>query len=357
MTGRSRGESVASLSSDVGGRSSLALSTNEIINDIRSAQQRLLSPRRVSARVFSRELRSGTPSSRGSPSPVPRSPTSNGGPSGTDSGTSATRFWWPVPLDSTLRIGDAISPTVGFSPTHALPDLGPALGELSMASETTTITPLNEKLFFGIGSRVKTGAEIEAIVNDPVSSEEISLDTTWSSHEPFRFAVEFWGITNLGEKQRAYSTTQFYAGSYFNIYVQTIKKKDKGVQLGIYLHRQSMLEPLPVPSTPLPQSAITSNDWNASTPAVGSLSGRLGSDDLAMHRTMSFTPVGSPPASASPGDNADDALASMSARRDGASKRAIDAPHSPYRDPRNVSRVYFSISCASALGTALTRFR
>ena len=47
-----------------------------------------------------------------------------------------------------------------------------------------------------------------------------------------------------------YSTTHFYAGSWFNVYVQTIRKKDKGIQLGIYLHRQHPGEPFPEPSTP-----------------------------------------------------------------------------------------------------------
>jgi hypothetical protein len=121
-----------------------------------------------------------------------------------------------VPTDSTLRIGDAISPTNGYSPSHTLPDLGPQLGNLSVlstesATSGTDRVPLNEKIFFGIGPRVKTGREIEAMWKDEYASQ-VKADAMWSSHEPFRFAVEFWGVAGLGEKQRAYSTTQFYAG-------------------------------------------------------------------------------------------------------------------------------------------------
>ena len=43
-------------------------------------------------------------------------------------------------------------------------------------------------------------------------SNDVKDDAMWSKYEPFRFAVEFWGVDQLGEKERAYSATQFYAG-------------------------------------------------------------------------------------------------------------------------------------------------
>jgi hypothetical protein len=35
-----------------------------------------------------------------------------------------------------------------------------------------------------------------------------------------RFSVEFWDVDKLAEKARLYSATHFYAGSYFNVYVE-----------------------------------------------------------------------------------------------------------------------------------------
>lgn len=62
---------------------------------------------------------------------------------------------------------------------------------------------------------------------------------------------------------------------------------------------------------------------------------------LGLYRTMSTSPptTGSPPMGTSP-------LPEMGSDRD----------HGNYLDPRRVTKAYFSISCASALGTALVRF-
>ncbi|CDS00050.1 hypothetical protein [Sporisorium scitamineum] len=86
-------------------------------------------------------------------------------------------------------------------------------------------------------------ADAESIDSSGVSPER------WSGYEPMRVGVEFFGIDKLQEKQRLYSPTFFYAGSVWNLYIQVVKKV-KGIQLGIYLHRQSLMEQLPPPSAP-----------------------------------------------------------------------------------------------------------
>ncbi len=80
----------------------------------------------------------------------------------------------------------------------------------------------------------------------------------WSGYEPMRVGVEFFGIDKLQEKQRLYSPTFFYAGSVWNLYIQVVKKA-KGIQLGIYLHRQSLTEQLPPPSAPTPEEGETTS--------------------------------------------------------------------------------------------------
>ncbi|PWN40345.1 hypothetical protein IE81DRAFT_325639 [Ceraceosorus guamensis] len=78
---------------------------------------------------------------------------------------------------------------------------------------------------------------------------DAALKSRWTGYEPMRLGVEFYGVDKLAEKQRLYSPTFFYAGSIWNLYCQTLRKP-KGLQLGVYLHRQSPSEPLPPASQP-----------------------------------------------------------------------------------------------------------
>ncbi|OAC99956.1 hypothetical protein MUCCIDRAFT_113404 [Mucor lusitanicus CBS 277.49] len=63
----------------------------------------------------------------------------------------------------------------------------------------------------------------------------------YSIYPPFRFSVEFADVTSLKHGMRVYSDTVFYAGSNWNMYIQKTRSQRKGVlQLGVYLHRQSV---------------------------------------------------------------------------------------------------------------------
>ena len=59
---------------------------------------------------------------------------------------------------------------------------------------------------------------------------------SYSLFPPFRFAVAFPNPRSLKEKKRVYSRTVWYAGSYWNVYIQKIETS-KNTQLGVYLHR------------------------------------------------------------------------------------------------------------------------
>ena len=58
----------------------------------------------------------------------------------------------------------------------------------------------------------------------------------YSHFPPFRFAAEFPNPRMLKEKKRVYSQTVFYLGSFWNVYVQRVRR-GKNPQLGVYLHR------------------------------------------------------------------------------------------------------------------------
>ncbi|EEB07966.2 hypothetical protein SJAG_03093 [Schizosaccharomyces japonicus yFS275] len=62
-----------------------------------------------------------------------------------------------------------------------------------------------------------------------------------SKFPPFRFSVEFHDIDLLRMNKRVYSQTVYYAGSYWNVYIEKVrsKKNSKLRQLGVYLHRAS----------------------------------------------------------------------------------------------------------------------
>lgn len=297
-----------------------------------------------------------------------------------DSPSLAGGTYHPIPIDDTHRLGaggqlflaalaTATTPLPGMP---GIPDLGPEVDSYSVEGARPAKfrpPPQGEKTAFGLLRGCKTTSEL--LEEHALSLNGLSLrDTTslrWTKAEPYRFSVEFWGVDKLAEKERAYSATHFYAGSWFNVYVQTIRKKDKGTQLGIYLHRQNPAEAFPPVSAPVsttktvktaiepPASAVTLGESTGSSSALGlnTLAG-----GTRMYRTMSTPPV----SIASPPDTTrgltSPTLGSMSGTSPSTdrTKDRDDTASAPYKDPRRLTRAYFSISCASALGTALIRF-
>lgn len=83
----------------------------------------------------------------------------------------------------------------------------------------------------------------------------------YSIYPPFRFSVEFSDVTSLKYGMRVYSDTVFYAGSNWNMYIQKTRSQRKGaLQLGVYLHRQSVSQnPNQCPHTSSPSSAEENN--------------------------------------------------------------------------------------------------
>jgi hypothetical protein len=244
-----------------------------------------------------------------------------------------------VPSDSSSRIG---SSAVEAASMDQLFDNAPNSRERKTARLITS-----EATFFGLAPDVSTG---ETISDDDVA-------TRWSPYPPLRFGVEFWDVDALEEKDRLHSQTVWYAGSLYNVYVQVVRKK--GVQLGVYLHRQSTVETIPStsiprymaptmtyqrihsrgPSLPIQQpyfaSASAPSISRPRTPVRGSLPGSLplATASSIGVSTSESTKVGSSLARAS-----------------------VGAPSQPYRDSRPAVSAYFTIACHSATGSALTRF-
>ncbi|WVQ97260.1 hypothetical protein IAU59_004371 [Kwoniella sp. CBS 9459] len=312
--------------------------------------------------------------------------------------TSPQAIYHPVPTDETHRIGASglLSMTSSLSPSapggattssvtssangisiQGVPDFGPDLLDPNdpphiNKNTKAQLPPHGENNSFGLMGGKKTAAEIEerwiteggAFANSglgfgDVSSKNIKEDR-WAKIEPFRFSVEFFDVDKLSEKERFYSSTHFYAGSYFNCYVQMIKRKEKGVQLGIYLHRQSPHEPFPTPSAPRAREGLKIPNALAA-PLPSAPLAPFTPNNHARHLSTSPLVPGSPPGAAAhatrhpPGSLG---LTTVSPP----SPEALTYPYqqsqsqTPYEDTRAVTKAFFSISCASTLGTSLIRF-
>ncbi|KAI0063113.1 hypothetical protein BV25DRAFT_1907234 [Artomyces pyxidatus] len=248
------------------------------------------------------------------------------------------QLYWPVPSDSSVRIGDSTG-IEGVSMDE--------LFERASGAGTHRIS-LSEATFFGLKPERHRAHE--------VPSAKVPGTTHWIAHPPYRFAVEFWDVDALREKSRLHSHTIWYAGSLFNVYVQLVRKKSQGVQLGVYLHRQSSVDAIPPASAPFGLYPVDR--------AV---------DKTARHGRALSTPTAVPPTSPIQYSYSGLPLLNINSRSNtpvpgspsptGVSPTgALPAtappvtPAQPYRDPRSAVKAYFTLSCASATGSSLTRF-
>ncbi|KAG8716010.1 hypothetical protein FRC11_011266 [Ceratobasidium sp. 423] len=242
-----------------------------------------------------------------------------------------TKVYYPIPSDASIRIGHDRSASTN--------NLDLDFDILSSPPPPKIRRPASESDLFGLRPSHRTAREI--------IQEGTTEAVKWSTNEPFRFSVEFWGLDTLKEKNRLHSQTVWYAGSLYNVYVQVIKKK--GMQLGVYLHRQSAVDPIPPasapasfalhnPPTPTGSDAVLVSPSPSSLPLRSSL---LGS---------TVVPVASPPTPAPRSGNTPPG-------GDAPVTSPPSAPPAPWRDPRRIIRSYFILSCPSLIGSSLTRFQ
>ncbi|KAG6331604.1 hypothetical protein ID866_7486 [Astraeus odoratus] len=247
------------------------------------------------------------------------------------------KVYYPVTHDSSMRLGDGsgleeASLDQLFEPSSSLSD--------SKAGPRVVNSEAN---FFGLKAERKTA--LECIASDATGKAQ------WSPYPPCRFAVEFWDIASLKEKSRLHSHTIWYAGSLFNVYVQVVRKK--GIQLGLYLHRQSSVDRVPgasthvralherthnrVPSLPQPIPASVSSPTVHYSPSIHP-------------PTRSPTPNSAPSTSHTPSTPYQTSSNSIPAIAPPV------APVQPYRDPRPSVSAYFAIFCGSPTGSSITLF-
>jgi hypothetical protein len=298
--------------------------------------------------------------------------------------------FYAVPSDDTVRIGENLSSLVNAD-SNAVNEMeieepesgGPSGLAAAIDNQTLNIAhdakraSMNE--YFGVNNAVMNGRGL-GVEYGKKTAAHTSRD--WTGYEPMRLGAEFYAVDRLKEKERMYSPSFFYAGSIWNLYLQIIKKP-KGLQLGIYLHRQNPNDPLPNPSFP--------SDLGETSHFAGS--GQSGLDPHTPRRhegsSQGATLTGGTFYSSSPStsNNAINTLTPMTSttqQQETSSNIRYQSPLSPslppssstisltpsptsnciisnaqdaqYADQRRILRAYFSIHCPSPLGTSLTKF-
>ncbi|TIB04458.1 hypothetical protein E3P96_01625 [Wallemia ichthyophaga] len=352
------------------------------------------------------------------------------------------RRFFPVNKDSTDRLGDAASmyssndelnryspPSQNRNQNHAQREesendedasglAASTHDPLAGASPGSQRRPHSEAELFGLQKTHRNGGEIaRQIEADCLNSGEgeggdsASLASSsptarraqedkWSLVEPLRFAVEYWIKSELAAREKTFSHAVFYAGSYINTYIQINEQKHKhGNQLGIYVHRQSMHEPLPYASSP-----PSSHGNNTASPLLYSGGGSGGgyngnvpvplSPVPTMDTLLRVNSAGSddsngsnnPPAQPQPQPQPQTQTQyhtrnhshsqphshpyshpyshthSHSPPTDtakvgpGKHSGSQNVPHAAYKDPRKTLRAFFTVQCSSGNGTAFTKF-
>ncbi|VEU19974.1 DEKNAAC100125 [Brettanomyces naardenensis] len=97
----------------------------------------------------------------------------------------------------------------------------------------------------------------------------------WTRIPSFRFSVSFANVSDLVTDKRVYAKTFWYAGSYWNLYLQKNHIPSKSTyQVGVYLHRANSSSP-----TPSPKNGLINPDIYVDNPNYQSMPTRYGRGD------------------------------------------------------------------------------
>lgn len=151
--------------------------------------------------------------------------------------------WWRLPVkDETLsaepsKLKEEISCSISID-TEA----SSSYAENGSASNSTTVTKSIRSSVKLNGTQAKS--EAEGISYDSNSENQNQNDNeknriySWTKIPPFRFSIAFADVSSLPTDKRVYGKTFWYAGSYWNLYLQKNHIASKDIyQIGVYLHR------------------------------------------------------------------------------------------------------------------------
>jgi hypothetical protein len=161
-------------------------------------------------------------------------------------------LWQSVQLHKKVATADPKSQELGLTtvseqpPDNVISWFVPAKDETLYGTPGTLETLIKEN--HQISESLPSGKTTEKHTNEGISSTT-AIDNTNSDPlykvtkvPPFRFSIAFSGVSELEADKRVYAKTLWYAGSYWNLYIQKIRHR-KGYQMGVYIHRASSFAP------------------------------------------------------------------------------------------------------------------
>ena len=146
--------------------------------------------------------------------------------SGSWDGNGKPRKFWIPHIDATYPMGG--NPEAVLAAHNVRPTMNRHMSRLSASLDPQDVQWASD---FASGAQERPHTPHRSVATEP--SPQIS----YTHYPPFRFAAEFPNPRALKEKKRVYSSTVWYAGSLWNVYVQKIETP-KNTQLGVYLHRE-----------------------------------------------------------------------------------------------------------------------
>ncbi|KAK9237261.1 hypothetical protein V1525DRAFT_360936 [Lipomyces kononenkoae] len=126
------------------------------------------------------------------------------------------------------------------SPSLGLVRKGPLPSPNSSGRRTAYVIPSNDETTLEVGASSllhPNSTSKDKHMSRCSDDDEEDGELSWTRFPPYRFSLEFKHVSKLREEKRVYSGTIWYAGSYWNIYIQKVKQRKSVVQMGVYLHR------------------------------------------------------------------------------------------------------------------------
>lgn len=155
-------------------------------------------------------------------------------------------LWQSVQLHKRVAQTDKKSPELGLALNADTPPDGQTSWFVPTKDETLYGTP--EVLSTSIREHHRSSDAIpQGKTTEKHTQEGVAIVKPGEHYRvtripPFRFCIAFSGVSELEADKRVYAKTLWYAGSYWNLYIQKIRHR-KGFQMGVYIHRASSCAP------------------------------------------------------------------------------------------------------------------
>lgn len=154
-----------------------------------------------------------------------------------------TALWQAVRLETMITRASDNPDLASIETSTTQPSKNPKWFKIPTRDET--LSGLPKELDLLLRQSLSTTVQNELGSNDSKITQVQDLPKksnekvyNWTKIPPFRFSISFANVSELATDKRVYGKTFWYAGSYWNLYLQKSYISSKGShQVGVYLHR------------------------------------------------------------------------------------------------------------------------